>query len=99
MKLLKAIEGLSLNNLAELDSIQTTLEMRMDWLNDREPESSGVVYDTWSDKVDDLQEILDYVDNLKEAEDDVEKLELIGDIQNLVDYYQAIHGGLSRLVL
>ena len=99
MKLLDAITQLSVNNLSNLGAIQTALEMRMDWLNDREPESSGIVYDTWSEKVDDLQEILDYIDNLKESTDLTEQEELIADIQDLVNSYQIIHGGLSRLKL
>ena len=70
MKLLEAINDLSVSNLTKLNDIQFTLEMRLDWLNDREPESCGMVYDEWQEKVDDLQEILDYIDSINKSIND-----------------------------
>lgn len=99
MKVLEAITILSTNNLTLLSKIQLALEERMDWLNDREPESSGMVYDAWSEKVDDLQEILDNIENLIDEKEVNAQQELIEEIQSNVDMYQAIHGGLSRLKL
>jgi hypothetical protein len=99
LKLLDVIQLLSVDNLAILDKIQLSLEMRMDWLNDREPESYGLVHDEWDEKVDDLQEIMDYVDELKEETDIEKQKELIDDIKNSADTYQVMHGGLKRWYL
>lgn len=99
MKLLYAIKNVETQHRALLERIHTALELRMDWLNDREPESNGMVYDDWSEKVDDLQEILDCVESLLEETDSDTQTELIEEIQSLTDTYQAIHGGLSRLTL
>ena len=70
MKLLDAVKQLEFGNIGLVDRIQNALENRLDWLSDREPESSGMVYDAWSDKYDDLQEIIDYIEELKEELDE-----------------------------
>ena len=97
LKLLDAVRQLNNNNISSLNNIKKTLESRLDWLSFREPESSGMVYDSWSEKVDDLQEIIDYIEELEDESDDEKIQDLIEDIKDSVSSYQSIHGGLSRL--
>ena len=97
MKLLDAIKEINVCNLSRIESIRCALEERIDWLNDREPESCGSVYDAWSEKVDELQDILDNIEELIEETDVDKKKELIEEIQSDIDMYQLMHGGLSRL--
>ena len=77
IKLLDAINLININNLELINKIQMLLEQRLDWLSDREPESSGLTYDLWSDKFNDLQEILDYIEELKEETDTRKQKELL----------------------
>ena len=97
IKLLDAVKQININNMALLDGVQSTLEERLDWLSDREPESYGMVYDAWSEKVDDLQEIIDSIEELKEETNKKKQKELIEEIQDNTSTYQLMHGGLSRL--
>ena len=92
-----AIGQFNINNLELINKIQMLLEQRLDWLSDREPESSGLTYDLWSDKFNDLQEILDYIEELKEETDTRKQKELLEEIKNRIDEYQLVYGGLSRL--
>ena len=39
-----------------LYDIQSAIEDRLDWQEDREPESDGQVHDDWQDKCDDLED-------------------------------------------
>lgn len=97
IKLLDAVKMVNVSNMKLLDDIQITLETRLDWLSDREPESYGMVYDAWSDKVDDLQEIIDTIEELKEETNKKKQEELMEEIKDAVSTYQLMHGGLSRL--
>lgn len=55
MKLLEVanmdIEKVTYKNLS---GVRATLEDRLDWLEDKEPESYGQVHDDWEDKYNDL---------------------------------------------
>lgn len=97
MKLLDAIKNLRVDNLGYLKNIRIALEMRLDWLSFREPESDGMVHDEWSEKYDDLEEIFDLAEELEEEKDEEKMKDLIEEIQELTVTYQLIHGGLSRL--
>lgn len=97
IKLLDAAKQINIDNMKLINDIQITLEERLDWLSDREPESCGVVYDAWSDKVDDLQEIIDTIEEFKDTNNRDKQSELIDEIQNNISMYQLMHGGLSRL--
>jgi len=96
MKFLDVIKQLSIKNVNEFyDKIKKCVEKRIFWLEMREPESSGIVYETWEEKCEDLKEILEYIDDTKMPFDseDVEEL------KDLVASYQIQYGGLSKLLI
>ena len=97
MKLLDAVKELRIDNLSLMNRVYNTLENRLDWLSDREPESYGIVYDVWSEKYENLQEIIDIFEEFKDETDIEKKEDLIEEIQNGIENYQFTYGGLSRL--
>lgn len=99
MKLLKAIEEIRCNDKDIIEDIKICLEDRLEWLEDREPEYSGEVYDMWEDKCNDLQEILDLFEDYDDEEDMDEKANIIKDICSQIKDYQYMYGGLSRLTI
>ena len=100
MKLLEVpnmdIEKVTYKNLS---GVRATLEDRLDWLEDKEPESYGQVHDDWEDKYNDLQDILDELSELDDDEhDEDEKVEDKWEsVLESIKSYQLYHGGLSRL--
>lgn len=101
MKFLDAIATLSCGAkcINKLESINDTIQDRLFWLEMREPESEGSVYDTWEEKFDEFteiaelsQEILENIENEK-----FNMKENIEELQSLVDNFQIMYGGLSRL--
>ena len=95
MKLLHAIEVVTADDMKLIESIRDCISERVDWLNEREPESSGMVYDEWSEKESEMSYILDYLENLLN-EDKVDADELNAAMLRIEDY-QMSYGGLSRL--
>lgn len=91
-KMLEAVDDLSFRNLYLLSPIRDAIEERISWLEDREPESDGAVHDEWEEKIDALDEILEEIDNVENAVND-----LLDDIKELISDYQLTYGGLSRL--
>lgn len=94
----------------ELMQISDCIEDRISFLEDREPESDGEVYDNWCDKLSALEDIQDlfetYVDDCEKCEvwydghDSIKKEKLKRDIEyiyNEVLSYQSSYGGLMRL--
>lgn len=91
MKLLKMIEALSTENVGLLYEIQDSVESRMDYMEDREPESDGEVHDVWEEKRDALEELKDQI------EEDIETIdEMVNDLKEKFNDYQTTYGGLSR---
>lgn len=96
MKLFDAIRNVSIDDTDMIERITDCIDERISWMEDREPESSGEVYDAWSEKYDDLSEIKDLLDQILTpgTEDAADLLyEAVADIET----FHAVHGGLSRL--
>lgn len=90
-KLLKMVEELSAENMDLLYEIQSSIEARLDFLDDREPESDGEVHDTWEEKRDGIEELKDQI------EEDIETIEeMVNDLKEKFNDYQTTYGGLSR---
>lgn len=85
-----------------LYDIQSAIEDRLDWLDDREPESDGQVHDDWQDKRDDMEDILDKLQVLDD-EDEHDRNEIVDlkwkGVLDDIEYYQFNHKGLSRIVI
>lgn len=95
MKLLDAIR-----NYEEIDNerfllIKKCINDRISWMEMREPEYDGSVYEAWEEKYDELQEIYENIEEYMENHDDDVLMDIVDGIQN----YQAIYGGLSRLTI
>ncbi len=93
MKLLKVIKMENAIDYAE--DIRLCLEDRLDWLQDREPEYYGSVYDDWQDKSDDMEAIIDMFDDMKDEHDEETFKNIVAEIES----YQWTYGGLSRLIV
>lgn len=74
----------------DLDALQDTMQDRLDFEQDREPESDGMVRDNWENRVGDLEEIIDMIDSCETEEE-------FQEIIDAIDSFQAEYGGLSRL--
>lgn len=94
MNLLKSLPGIDVGNTAMIDRVRQSLEDRLDWLQDREPEYDGEVHDDWEEKYDDLEGIIEMFDDLEENEDCGE---IWNDIRKEIYLYQNTHRGISRL--
>ena len=76
--------------MEDKDDLIMCFEDRLDFENDREPESDGMVHDDWDDRVSDLEDIIDQLGNCDDKTDFKKAIESIED-------FQMVHGGLSRL--
>lgn len=82
------------------EKITDSLEERLSWLEDREPESDGMVHDDWEEKYDELEQLRDAAEEISsmyEDEEDWEEIEedfdqFCGDVWS----YQSMYGGLKR---
>lgn len=99
MKLLEATKELSINDLSLVNKIHDAIESRLFWLEEREPEYDGMVYETWAEKYEEWQDIFDISTELNsDNEKSQEKIiELIEDLQTQVENFQIVYGGLSKL--
>lgn len=76
MKLLKYLESIKTEdiNIQNLERILASLRSRISTLEIQEPESSGVTYEKWEEKVEELDSIIqlisDHVEELKKLIDD-----------------------------
>ena len=98
MKLLDAIK--EIDTVDKAQQIKDTLEERLEWLEDREPNSFGEIYDTWSDKCDGISDILDILDEM--ISDDLSPKEFAQKAKNVsrqILSFQKMYGGLSRLIV
>ena len=94
MNLLKSVPGIDVSNTAMIDRVRQSLEDRLDWLQDKEPEYDGEIHDNWEEKYDDLEEIIEMFDDLEENEDCVE---IWDNIRKEIYLYQNTYHGISRL--
>jgi hypothetical protein len=85
-----------------LYDVQSAIEDRLDWLDDREPESDGQVHDDWQDKRDDLEDIAEKMQKLDD-EDEHDRNEIVDpewkSVLDDIDSYHSWHKGLSRIVI
>ena len=98
MKLLEATKQLDKFTIDLWYLLQICLEARRDWLEEREPESSGMTYDTWEAKYEDWNEICELCGEIisklsinQDASDDIADL-----AEYILDYHYS-YGGISRL--
>lgn len=76
MKLLKYLESIKTEdvNVQNLERILTSLRSRISTLEIQEPESSGITYEKWEEKVEELDSIIqlisDHLEELKKLTDD-----------------------------
>lgn len=79
-------------SLTTLKAINVIIMKRIDWLECREPESEGIIYDEWEEKYEDLKNISDEIEEL--INDFKERFDTISEE---IEEYQLIHGGISKL--
>ena len=90
MKLIKDLESFTIKDIGNLI---TCIESRLEYEEDREPESDGAIWDDWNQRVSDLTEIINYLESSEEYPED------FGEAIVLIKLYQEVHGGLSRLTV
>ena len=84
------IKDLHSFTMDDVEALTTCMQDRLDFEYGREPESYGMVHDDWDDRVADLEEIIGRFEDCETEDDFDEAIELIED-------FQMVHGGLSRL--
>ena len=78
--------------------LQNCLTARREWLEEREPESSGITHDNWDEKYEDWNDLCDLCEEiilLKNSDQDATE-----EMEDLCDNIWAFHysyGGISRL--
>ena len=85
--LIKDIETFTLK---DKDAIIDVINKRIQFEELREPDSNGMVYDNWLDRLTELEEIADVLDESETEEKFFEALEMIED-------FHYLYGGLSRI--
>lgn len=97
-KLMQVAENI--DSLQKAVAIKGALELRADFLEDKEPDSDGYAYNVWEEKCDDLQDIIEKLEQLIEYFEDGENdkiPQLAEDVSLDIDVYQSFYGGLARL--
>lgn len=97
MKLLDAVKSINVNDKDMIEDILFCLTERLEWLEEREPESDGIVYDDWSEKHDEWDEIVEVAERLTESENEREKKDLANDLKERIESFQLVYKGISRL--
>lgn len=103
MKLLEAVRmDITKVTYGILYDIEVAIEDRLDWLDDREPESDGQVHDDWQDKRDDMEDILEKLQELDD-EDEHDRNEIVDPkwkvVLDDIDSYHFWYKGLSRIII
>ena len=99
LSILKYVQNLEKNNLDDFQTVINSIQERLDWYDEREPSSNGTVFDTWQEKRDDTENLLDELQSLyDDLDDDPENFtqDIIKQIQELINDYQQYTGGLKR---
>ena len=108
MNFMKTVQSLNKNTITVplLQLILKTLQSRLNWLEMREPDSTGVVYETWEEKFGELEECISIVEDairhLEEtnlSQEDLLSLydELSEEVVETIELYNVMWGGLTRL--
>ena len=111
MNFMKTIRALNYKNITEslLLDFKKTLDNRLIWLQLREPESSGSVYETWEEKTSELEDCISIIEDTirtlsensldNNSEEDLLNLrtELADEIVETIELYNIMWGGLTRL--
>lgn len=111
MNFMKTVQGLNRDtiSISLLNSLLKTLQSRLNWLEIREPDSSGVVYETWEEKFGELEDCISIVEdairNLEGVDlstieqEDLLNLydELSEEVAETIELYNVMWGGLTRL--
>ena len=98
LSVLSFVKHLSNGDVDSLQTIIGSISDRLDFYEDREPESSGITYDNWEEKRDATEELLEYLQDIMDSIETPEDLnnEIISNIQKTLADYQSDIGGLSR---
>jgi hypothetical protein len=105
INLLDAVELLDSSNSNLLEEVIKTLEERLDWLADREPESDGIVYETWEEKYSEFEMVVEEFNNcletiqgygdLDELEDENEKSDAVDEIESAIEEIKDLLNGFQ----
>ncbi|MDO4757021.1 MAG: hypothetical protein Q4A54_11780 [Parabacteroides sp.] len=98
MKLLDMVKHPEWITVDNLYALKDCLDNRRDWLEEREPESSGLVYDEWEMRFEDWNELCEFCDEIIEmidsGQDYKEQIEYLAD--DILSFHYT-YRGLSRL--
>lgn len=83
----------------ELSDILDDLENYLLEIEEREPNSNGIILERWQEKYDDLQDLVELFRNYIESSDMDRKKEILNKLKRLTKLYQINYGGLKRLLV
>ncbi len=98
LSVLTFVKNLSAGEVEDLQTITESISDRLDFYDEREPESDGITYENWQEKRDATEELLEYLQDILESIEEPEELdkETVKEIQKTFADYQSDIGGLSR---
>ena len=111
MNFMKTVQSLNRDTISVslLELILQTLQKRVNWLELREPESSGIKYEEWEEKTSELEDCISIVEDSIRTLSGIDlsvttqedMLELYDDISEevveTIELYNVMWGGLTRL--
>ena len=99
MKLLDAIKTVSVDNIELIQDIIDVLNERRDIVEINEPMSDGAYYEKWEEKLSDLDNIIEELEDVIKN-DDIDQKELsLKRARCDVIFHQFTYGGLKRLTI
>lgn len=93
MTLLKFIAYVDKCDESIIKKIKQCISNRVTWMEMREPEFEGKIFELWEEKYETLVEIMELIELWNPDDDNFE------DIKDLIIDYQNLYGGLSRICI
>lgn len=99
MKILDAIKITKICNDEVIKDMIDVLNKRKDDIEINEPISDGSYHDKWEEKIDELEQIIEDLENVLMINDPEKRNDKLEQIRIDMTYYQFMYGGLKRLTI
>ena len=99
MKLLEAIRNVSIENVELINDILFALNERRTIVEINEPMSDGAYYEKWEEKLSDLDDIIEELEDALNNKDIEQKKRSLARAVGDIIFHQFTYGGLKRLTI
>ena len=93
MKKCRLMKNIDKIQYSDAEKLMTILEEKLDSLSDQEPIYDGETHNMWEEKLDELQEIIDRIDESIYTEDELMFFDCLDELED----YQMTYAGLGNL--